>query len=483
MRLNIQIKFVLITGVLIILVMGVIGYLTIKRDKDILIKETVKQGKLLAETLAIPIINDMVYEKLGLIEEGGLLDYYITEIYNKKEINLVYIMILDKDGKVISHSDVKEYGKFFNDPISIRAIHSDNTRIQKFFDTKIRHHIIDVATPLIISGERWGTLRLGISLEKLEHKISSTMINIIILTVLLLTGGFITIFFITRHFIKPISILANTMEEVGKGNLDVKVNIQRSDEFGILCKQFNKMIENLKKAQDNIIYTEKMASIGKLASGIAHEINNPLGGMLNCIYMLNKEGSANKRDKYLNLLREGLEQIGETIRKLLTFAQSGNMDVKMEFKDINKIIEEVIPLIEYRLRKNRIKLNLNLSKEMVPILLDITGIKQVLVNIILNAIDAMPQGGNLTISTKKEEEYLIISISDTGYGIPEEDLKRIFEPFFTTKPLGKGTGLGLSVSYGIIKNHRGDIIVKSRIGVGSTFIIRIPYKNNNREVA
>ncbi len=471
---NIQIKFILVTGILIIGVMNVIGYLAIKRDKEILIKETIKQGRLLAETLAIPIINDMVYERLGLIEEGGLLDYYIREIYNKKDINLVYLMILDKDGRVISHSDVREYGRLFNDPVSIRDIRATRTIIQKLFDPGIGHHLIDVATPLVIAGERWGTLRLGISLEKLEHKISRVKRNIVILTIFFLAGGFITIFLITGHFIKPISILAGTMEKIGKGDLDVRVDIKRRDELGALCNRFNEMVENLKRIQDNIIYAEKMASIGKLAAGLAHEINNPVGGMLNCIYILNKKGFPEDKRRYIELLREGLEHIEDTVGKLLTFAQGSSRDVKMEVDDINRVIEEVIPFVEYRLKKQGIRLTCDLSRNLPPLLLDVFGMKQVFINLILNAIDAMPQGGSLTINTKKEGDHVRIEISDTGCGIPEENLKRIFEPFFTTKPPGRGTGLGLSVSYGIIQNHKGEIAVSSKLGYGTTFIIKIP---------
>jgi sensor histidine kinase regulating citrate/malate metabolism len=187
-RLGLQYKFILITTCAIIVVMSIVGYLAVEREKKTLYAEVEKQGRLLGETLAIPIINDLIYERLGLVEEGGLLDNYILEIFNRQDTDLLYIAILDEEGKVISHNNITEYGKLYSDPLTLRAIKTDTTVIQHFSGKD--HKALDFGVPLSIGKKRWGTLKFGISLERAEHEILATVKRIAILTVALLMAGF-----------------------------------------------------------------------------------------------------------------------------------------------------------------------------------------------------------------------------------------------------------------------------------------------------
>ncbi|MEW6409908.1 MAG: hypothetical protein AB1488_07330, partial [Nitrospirota bacterium] len=163
-NLGLQYKFILITTIAIILLMSIIGYMAVERERTLLYAEIERQGKLLAETLAIPIINDLIYERLGLVEEGGLIDNYVMETYNRQDIDLVYIAILDEEGKVISHNDLTEYGKIYNDPLTQNLLMAETTLLEHSFNTAINHNILDVGTPLSIGKKRWGTLRFAISL-------------------------------------------------------------------------------------------------------------------------------------------------------------------------------------------------------------------------------------------------------------------------------------------------------------------------------
>lgn len=181
--LRLQTKFILITTIAIFLLMGIIGYMAVEREKSILYAEVERQGRLLGETLAIPIINDLIYERLGLVEEGGLLDNYILEIFGKQDVNLLYIAILDEEGKVISHNNITEYGKVYSDQLTVKAQKTDDTVVQRFspenppFPPLVKggERGLDFGIPLSIGKKRWGTLKFGISLEKVEHEIIATV--------------------------------------------------------------------------------------------------------------------------------------------------------------------------------------------------------------------------------------------------------------------------------------------------------------------
>ncbi len=322
-KLGLQYKFIFITTCAIIAVMGIVGYLAVEREKKILYAEVEKQGRLLGETLAIPIINDLIYERLGLVEEGGLLDNYILEIFNRQDTDLLYIAILDEEGKVISHNNITEYGKPYSDPLTLKALKTDITVIQHF--TVNEHNALDFGVPLSIGKKRWGTLKFGISLEKAEHEILATVKKIAILTAALVMAGFAMILLISRRFISPITQLANTMEQARGDYLDLRVDVKGHDELAVLGERFNSMIERikqaneeLKKTNEKLVQSEKLASVGILAAGVAHEINNPLGGIFNCLQMLRQNGDDPEfREKYLDLVREGLDRIESTVSKLL----------------------------------------------------------------------------------------------------------------------------------------------------------------------
>ncbi|MCL5024511.1 MAG: ATP-binding protein [Nitrospirae bacterium] len=474
-RLDLQYKFILITTCAIIAVMSIVGYLAVEREKDILYAEVEKQGRLLGETLAIPIINDLIYERLGLVEEGGLLDNYILEIFNRKDLSLLYIAILDEDGKVISHNDITEYGKVYADPLTKKALAADSTIIQqvpgKGYET------LDFGVPLSIGKKRWGTLKFGISLEKAEHEILATVKRIAILTVALLMAGFAMILLLSRRFISPITQLANTMEQARGDYLDLKVDVKGHDELAVLGERFNSMIarikqanDELKKTHEKLVQSEKLASVGILAAGVAHEINNPLGGIFNCLQMLKQNGGDSQlREKYLDLVNEGLDKIENTVSKLLWMSRKAeHAPVDMNIKNS---VDSVYAFLEYKMKKGRVAFK-NAVPDDLRFIFDMHDFQQLLLNLFINAIHAMKDGGLLEVKGYKEDSRLTIEVADNGCGIESENIGRIFDPFFTTKPTGEGTGLGLWLTYEIIRNYNGEIAVESEPGRGSRFIMR-----------
>lgn len=225
------------------------------------------------------------------------------------------------------------------------------------------------------------------------------------------------------------------------------------------------------RMQQQLLTSEKLASIGLLSAGVAHEINTPLTGISSYVQMLQKKLTDAHYAQILQKIEAQTERVNRIVKNLLNFARNP-ADESFQRINLKESLEEIISLIDYRLKSLNIKLELKL--EPVCVYAQRERLQQVFINIILNALDAMPGGGTLTIETQKTGSQAIIKITDTGTGIKPEHLPRIFDPFFTTKGLGKGTGLGLSISFAIIKEHDGQILVDTAVGKGTTFTIVIP---------
>jgi signal transduction histidine kinase len=226
------------------------------------------------------------------------------------------------------------------------------------------------------------------------------------------------------------------------------------------------------RLQQQLLTSEKLASIGLLSAGVAHEINTPLTGISSYIQMLQKKLTDTHYAQILGKVEAQTDRVARIIKNLLAFARSPS-DAAFQRIDIKQSLEEILSLIDYKLRDMNIRLDLELA-DVPPIYAQAERLQQVFINIILNALDAMPGGGTLGIRLDREDGAAVVRISDSGTGIRPEHLSRIFDPFFTTKGVGKGTGLGLSISYAIVKEHDGRIEVRSEVGRGSTFTITLP---------
>lgn len=234
-----------------------------------------------------------------------------------------------------------------------------------------------------------------------------------------------------------------------------------------------KMESQLREAQQQLLQSEKLAAMGRLTSQLAHELNNPIYGIMNTLELLKTEiPPKSKRRKILDMSLSETERLSEMLRNMLSFSKP--QEEKRRKIDINKLLEDVLLILEKQLWESNIKTKTNLNRELPPITASTNQLRQVILNILANAKDAMPKGGKLTLETCAENGYTIIKVKDTGNGIPVGIKDKIFDAFFTTKQNVKGVGLGLSVCYGIIKDHGGDIRVKSKIGTGSTFSILLP---------
>ena len=309
----------------------------------------------------------------------------------------------------------------------------------------------------------------------------------------------LAVFLTIRSFTRPLDTLAQAAGRLGEGELDQRVRIHTDDEVGLLATAFNRMAQSLQGYQDTLeqkveersreleasqkqlMQAGKLASIGELASGVAHELNNPASIILMRAKRLSqeieqRELSTEARED-VQVIERQVEKISRIVSGLLTFSRRST-SAKREV-DCNDVLRRTAALIEDMARHRGVELELGLNASLPSVEADSAQLEQVMLNLINNALDAMPEGGRIIFRSDLMEEpggerWVCVEVEDTGGGIAEEHLSRVFDPFFTTKEVGQGTGLGLSISYGIMEEHGGAIRVESRPGKGTCFKLYLP---------
>lgn len=243
-----------------------------------------------------------------------------------------------------------------------------------------------------------------------------------------------------------------------------------TDRFSELCKRLEASQLELNHTQEQVFQNEKLAALGRLVAGVGHEINNPLAGMLNCVKSMREAPDDQEQNsRYLPLLAKGLDRIKHTVRQLLNFGRREAMHP--QYANVDNLIRECFELMSYGLKNIDLVLDLQLDQ---PFCVDVEAMKQVVMNIGLNAIQAMESGGTLTVSSSLADEVILLRFQDSGVGIDQENMQKIFDPFFTTKEVGEGTGLGLSVTFSLVQRMGGRIAVESEKDQGTIFSITLP---------
>jgi two-component system, NtrC family, sensor kinase len=357
-----------------------------------------------------------------------------------------------------------------------------------------------------------GVLDIILTTETSDAIVDANIKNIITNAVILmlLLSAFVIIF-VTVIVNKPISAVSKGIDEISRGNLDYKIALNSNDELGIMAKEFNDMSgkldaaykeikewsetlnqkvqeknEELKKIYEQITQIEKLASLGKLSATVAHELNNPLEGILTYSKLVAKK--LEKQDEYpekrnmisfLNLISDETARCGKIVKDLLLFSRTGEGEYLPN--NIRDILDKALIIINHHFEINKIRLVRNYDDVEYPLVCDGQKIEQALIAVLINGIEAMNEGGTLTIGLCKEDQWLVMRITDEGKGISEKDLPMIFEPFYSTKGDNKGTGLGLPVAYGIINQHKGKIIVENTSTRGTTFKIILPLYKTNKD--
>ena len=333
-----------------------------------------------------------------------------------------------------------------------------------------------------IDGHIIGSLYVGI-LEA-PYKQPQKIIILFILLMLCFTAlsAFLLTFFYMKRMMRPIDSVVLTCKKLMQGEHSARCMIRPSGEMGLLCSTIDQMANSFEKYEENlqketqlqIGQSEKLAAIGRLAAGIAHEINNPLTSVLNFAHLVKQKKTNDEEDiRDLNVIIEETNRVRKIVRELLDFARQSPS--KKESLNINQILQQLIALITKQKEFRNIRFIENYDDKLRSFQADKNQIQQIFLNLLMNSVEAIPQEGTITVTTISTNKNINIRITDTGCGIKEEVLTKIFDPFYTTKPVGKGTGLGLSVSYGIIQQYNGDIKCESKVGEGTTFLVNFPH--------
>ncbi|MDR4509479.1 MAG: ATP-binding protein [Candidatus Brocadiaceae bacterium] len=296
---------------------------------------------------------------------------------------------------------------------------------------------------------------------------------------------------LTNRITQPILRLVQGVKAIASGNLDHRISVDSRTEVGLLAREFNDMAAKLKESYSDLehkveertaqlLRSERFAAVGELAAEVAHEINNPLAGLQNFAGMLeNEPENISQTKKYATLMFEGLKRVEMIVKRLLAFSRPYSF--YLSENDINTVINSSLEFIEHRMDYHELCIQKDLNTSLPSVFIDPDLISQVFINVMLNAVESMPNGGTITIKTDtcvKHRECISVSIMDTGCGISEEIMEKIFEPFFTTKNIAdeKGLGMGLAISKRIIADHQGEIHIKSSPGKGTCLKICIPSK-------
>src|SRR5262249_29079245 len=284
-----------------------------------------------------------------------------------------------------------------------------------------------------------------------------------------------SLIFMLRSFTRPVEILTAAARRIGDGDLSGGFTLERSDEIGVLSRTLDDMKTKLKSSYDLLLNSEKMALMGQVVAGIAHELNNPLTIVIGNIQLMMMRELNEKNLQSLTRIKDGAERASKIVKNLLTFARQEKAERKPT--DVNSVLKKTLELRAYELKVSNIEVSTEFASDLPETMADPHQLQQVFLNLIVNSEQAMIEAhgkGLLRLSTRSETGKLLIFLSDDGPGIPQGHVRRIFEPFFTTKPVGKGPGLGLTICQAIISEHAGRIDAESTIGRATPFIIDLP---------
>ena len=487
---SLRAKFILVIVALQIVVMGAVAVVMERHQRHAIIE----QARLRALSLGT---------SLAAVSEGYLLSYdYIkleqaAEKLTADEPDVRYAVAHLYDGRVAAFSGRDDLqGQKLEDPISQRALQATKPLLQDTILPATTERGYDVAIPVFIprGSKKWGTIRVGFSMERAYDWTHRTRRDLLLLSLAAIIGGTSLAIFLAMRISRPIEQLVAGVHAVARGSYDRPIRVDTSDEIGYLAHTFEEMrtslqghLENLvdekrrleesnrrlQETQQQLIQSERLAAVGKVAARVAHEVNNPLAIIKTAVRIIrNQSAPDSPTTGSLQMIEDEISRIARIIQDLLEFSRPP--PAAQELIQVNTVILGLERLLEQALREKQIALKVILEPGLPQVLISSDQLKQVLLNMVRNAEDAMPQGGELVIRTAQQGEFVDLNIADMGCGISAEHREHIFDPFFTTKRRGRGVGLGLSVSYGIITAASGRIEVDSEVGKGSTFRVSLP---------
>jgi len=502
-------KFSAFASLLVTIVLAATGFLFLTFEKQHLVKKTRESQIALVKSLAT-VGREALLRNYDLF----LIDYIKTIKEVNKEVD--YALFVDYENRILVHSDPQLLRQIIKDPIGIKAQKSPSLLIQQYrVDSKgAGQEIVDVALPVFLGEERKGTARIGFSKTALEKVIGVALVEtrrrIIVIALGVLFFGFLGALILATTMTRPIKVLVRGAELIGQGKLDTKIEVERKDELGWLASEFNEMIERLKGL-------DEMKK--DFVSSITHDLRSPLAiieSYVNEMLAGGIEEFAKTGVENLTAIKDNAIRLSHLINDLLDTAkiEAGKVDIEPSQLDLSKLVTEVVSNFMPKAEEEKIDLRIELPAGLPRVFVDGEKIRQVLTNLIANAIKFTPAGGKVRIGaeeTAANPEFVLVKVSDTGVGIPAEDLDRLFDKFHRTKDVfeyidkydqlpddlnrmlakfpkikevrekvkqAKGSGLGLFIVKSIVELHGGKVWVESKLGEGSTFIFTLPVKSS-----
>ncbi len=471
------------------------AYVQVKKTPKARERDKMYEDRGLAIKAAVPIIHNgkligVVYGAKILNNNYEFVDRIKNLVFTDEKVNgfdlgttTIFLDDLRISTNVTRLDGTRAIGTQVSKDVYEEVFVRENLWLDKAF--VVNNWYISAYKPLYDLNRRViGILYVGILEEKYDRVFRKNNYYFFMIIVVTLIIAAALAVYLVNTIIVPIKRLVRASKNIAEGDYTKKIRTAGHDELGYLSTTFNRMVDAIvekdrklqEQTEKKLVQSEKLASLGRLASGIAHEINNPLTGILTYSSILLEDLRGSDFEEDLLVIVRETYRCRDIVKGILEFARETKLEKQMA--NINTIITNLMTILKKHVNFHNIHFNLKLGSDLPDIYLDTIQIESVLNNLAVNAADAMPDGGDINITTSFDEKNrkVVVVFEDTGTGIPEDVIEKIFDPFFSTKETGKGTGLGLAVSYSIIEQHRGTIEVRSAPGKGTVFTIRFPVK-------
>jgi len=480
LHMSLQTKFMLSVIVLLSTLAASILFVIEKREVKAIFEEQEEIGIIMAKNIA-----NLIYSPLMYYDEEGIEESIEAEIDEK----LIYVVVFDRyrtpQGGTRFIQDYEETYNFsqLGENVDENSFFSERKNLRIENSGQILR-ILEIEVPIFYkdSKDRLGSLKIGLSLEETRKEMRQTRLMLLLIGGVGLLIGVVGAILLAQRITGPLKKLVEATVRISKGKLAQRIDITSQDEIGNLAKSFNKMSRQLlltrkkmEEANIKLIQAEKLASIGRISAGIAHEIRNPLTSVKLNIQKLMQSENLNEIEKeHLDISQEGIKHMEKSIKDLLDFTRASELNV--DRFSVEQVLEESIKTLAGSLELKKIVLEKNYQNNLPQALVDGDKLRQVFLNVLRNAYEAVEEGGKITISLSLLKDRLgdkiKVEIVDDGGGIPEKDRDIIFELFYTTKTTG--IGLGLAIARKIIEQHNGSIRLEENLTQGTSFEILIP---------